>query len=72
MRQLHFIAKKLNTKVIRAVSRNMEEQQIQLAPESIRSTVNSSWWLFCLAVLTLNSRKSFCVSFSRFAQGRTR
>ena len=48
------IAKKLKTKVVRAVkSRSMKQQHTRLALKSIPSAVASSWWLFCLAVLAL-------------------
>jgi hypothetical protein len=34
-------------------SEALEKQQTELAPKSIPRATNSSWWLFCLAIVTL-------------------
>jgi hypothetical protein len=47
-----FIAKKLDAKVIRTGrSEGFKEQHTHVPPKSIRSVVDRSWWLFCMAVL---------------------
>jgi hypothetical protein len=47
-----FIAKKLDAKVIRTGrSEGFREHQTQPAANLVRSAVDRSWWLFCLAVL---------------------
>ena len=54
MQPKKFIAKKLDAKVSRIErGEDFKEQPTQLAPKSIRATVNRSWLLFCLAVLAL-------------------
>jgi hypothetical protein len=47
-----FIAKKLDAKVIRTRRSDLfKEHHTQLPPKLVRSAVDSSWWLFCLAVV---------------------